>query len=269
MERIKQALERARQEHQLSGATASSQVAGAKPDRIPHISYTQTQVCAVSTKHLDEHRVLTAHSRADVVAGYKLLRTQILQRMVTQGCKTLGVTSTAAGQGKTLTAINLAISLARDEQHTVLLGDFDMYRPRVHECFSYSPIFGIGDYFKNEIALEQIRFNPGINRLVILPGKGPVHHPSEILASLKMVRLVREMKTRYASRFIIFDLPPVLSGDDVLAFAPQVDAFLLVLEDRGTEKDELMQAVDLLKESTIVGTVLNKSSEVVKAYYYY
>ncbi|MGH8615618.1 MAG: CpsD/CapB family tyrosine-protein kinase [Gammaproteobacteria bacterium] len=268
MERIKQALERAKQEHAQLGAAAPSQVAGAKPARIPHITYTQTQVCMISAKQLDEHRVLTAQSRADVVAGYKVLRTQILQRMVTQGLNTLGITSTAAGQGKTLTAINLAISLARDEQRTVLLGDFDMYRPKVHEYFSYSPTFGIGDYFENEIPLEQILFNPGINRFVILPGKGPIRHSSEILASLKMVRLVREMKTRYASRFIIFDLPPVLSGDDVLAFAPQVDAFLIVIEDCGSEKDELMQTADLLKGSTVLGTVLNKSNEIVRAYYY-
>ncbi|MGH8608026.1 MAG: exopolysaccharide biosynthesis protein, partial [Gammaproteobacteria bacterium] len=132
----------------------------------------------------------------------------------------------------------------------------------------YSPTFGIGDYFENEIPLEQILFNPGINRLVILPGRGPIPHSSEILASLKMVRLVREMKTRYASRFVIFDLPPVLSGDDVLAFASQIDAFLIVIEDRGTEKEELMQTVDLLKGSTVLGTVLNKSNEMVRAYYY-
>ncbi|MGH8624976.1 MAG: exopolysaccharide biosynthesis protein, partial [Gammaproteobacteria bacterium] len=66
----------------------------------------------------------------------------------------------------------------------------------------------------------------------------------------------------------IFDLPPVLSGDDVLAFASQIDAFLIVIEDRGTEKEELMQTVDLLKGSTVLGTVLNKSNEMVRAYYY-
>lgn len=268
MERIKQALERARQEHSQRGAAPLSQGAGAKPTRIPDISYTQTQVCEINTKQLDEHRVITAQSRADVVAGYKVLRTQVLQRMATQGWNTLGITSAACGQGKTLTAINLAISLARDEQRTVLLGDLDMYRPKVHEYFDYSPTFGIGDYFESEIPLEQILFNPGIDRLVILPGRGPIPHSSEILASLKMIRLVREMKTRYASRFVIFDLPPVLSGDDVLAFASQIDAFLIVIEDRGTEKEELMQTVDLLKGSTVLGTVLNKSNEMVRAYYY-
>lgn len=268
MERIKQALERAKQEHAQLGAAPLSQAAGSKSARIPHITYTRTQVCTISAKQLDDHRVLTAQSRAEVVAGYKVLRTQILQRMVTQGWNTLGITSTAAGQGKTLTAINLAISLARDEQRTVLLGDFDMYRPRVHEYLSYSPTLSIGDYFQHEIPLEQILFNPGIDRLVILPGKEPIPHSSEVLASLKMVRLVREMKTRYASRFIVFDLPPVLSGDDVLAFAPQIDAFLIVIEDCGTEKDELTQTVELLKGSTILGTVLNKSSEMVRAYYY-
>lgn len=268
MERIKQALERARQEHAQVGAAPLSQTVGAKPASVPPITYTQTRVCAVNAQRLDEHRVLTAQSRADVIAGYKVLRTQVLQRMVTQGWNTLGITSTGCGQGKTLTAINLAISLARDEQRTVLLGDLDMYRPKVHEYFDHSPDFGIGDYFKNEIPLPQILFNPGLNRLVVLPGKGPIANSSEILGSLKMVRLVREMKTRYASRFVIFDLPPVLSGDDVLAFAPQIDAFLIVIEDRVTEREELLQLVELLKGSTILGTVLNKSSEMVRAYYY-
>ena len=80
-----------------------------------------------------------------------------------------------------------------------------------------------------------------------------------MLSSPKMEELVKEMKSRYHSRIIIFDLPPVLSSADALAFSPYVDAALLVVEEGITQKEDLERAVDLLSTTNIVGTVLNKA----------
>ncbi len=83
-----------------------------------------------------------------------------------------------------------------------------------------------------------------------------------------MVELVEELKARYPSRIVLFDLPPVLPCDDVIAFAPYVDAALLVVEDGKTQESELKRAVELLDSINILGTVLNKSTESTIAHHY-
>jgi Mrp family chromosome partitioning ATPase len=94
---------------------------------------------------------------------------------------------------------------------------------------------------------------------VLLPGGEPLANSAEMLNSPKMAQLVADMKSRYHSRIIIFDLPPVLTSADALAFSPYVDAALLVVEEGVTEKQDLERAVELLSSTNIVGTVLNKA----------
>jgi Mrp family chromosome partitioning ATPase len=82
------------------------------------------------------------------------------------------------------------------------------------------------------------------------------------------VRLVQELKTRYPTRMVIFDLPPVLSADDALAFAPYVDAALLVIDEGRTKRDEVTRAVGYLRTTELLGTVLNRSHEAEGLHYY-
>ena len=84
-----------------------------------------------------------------------------------------------------------------------------------------------------------------------------------------MIKMVEELKTRYSDRIVIFDLPPVLVGDDVVAFAPQLDAILLVIEDGKTNSDDLAHTLELLSHSELIGTVLNRSDEHAPKYDYY
>ena len=95
----------------------------------------------------------------------------------------------------------------------------------------------------------------------MLPGNVPIANSSEIISSAKMQRLLQEIKNRFPSRIVIFDLPPVLATDDVLALAPSIDAFLFVIEEGGSRAGEIKRAVDLLKDVNMIGTVLNKSEE--------
>jgi Mrp family chromosome partitioning ATPase len=114
------------------------------------------------------------------------------------------------------------------------------------------------------MAVEQILVHPQQNqRLVLLPGSKPVSSSSEMLSSLEMLELVQQLKKRYPSRLVIFDLPPVLASDDVLAFAPYLDAMLLVVEEGKTQREQLARAAELLQATNqnLIGTVLNKSAE--------
>ena len=274
MERIKQALEKARQERGEApppapgsdSGTARRTAALAEPESI---TYTETRTFQPSPEVLRRNRILG--SSADdptTVAAYRMLRTQVLQRMKEKGWKALAITSPGPGEGKTLTAVNLAISLAREVNHTVLLVDLDLRNPSVHEYFGYQPEKGVSDIVLRGADVSEALFNPGIERLVVLPGHEPLPHSSEVLSSPAMVALVNDLKHRYPSRIVLFDLPPLLSADDAVAFAPHVDAALLVLEEGKTTREDATRAVGYLRNTELLGTVLNKSEEAVSGYYY-
>ncbi len=233
------------------------------------ISYSNTRRVRVPVPELRKNRVVTGYENDAHTAEYKMLRTQVLRRMRANGWTTLAVTSCAPGEGKTLTAINLAYSMAKEVDQTVLLVDFDLRRPSVAKYFGVQPPKGVMDYLVNDTPLDEILFNPGVERLVVLPNTVQLHNSSEMLSSPVMKRLVQELKTRYQSRYVLFDMPPVLAADDVLAFAPYVDGILLVVEEGKTKKAELQRTMEILEGINIVGTVLNKSKKPAIPYYYY
>jgi capsular exopolysaccharide synthesis family protein len=221
-----------------------------------------TRVVPVSVERLLANRVVAMADQDPAATAYKVLRTHVLQRMRANNWKTLGITSPTKGNGKTVTTVNLAITLARDQKHTVLAVDLDLRRPSMASVFFDRRVPGLSDYITEERPIEELLVNPGIERLVLLPGNHSFTHSSEILSSPKMINMVNEIKDRYPDRLVLFDLPPVLGCDDVMAFAPYVDALLLVIEEGKTTKDQLASAYALLDDgANILGTVLNKGEE--------
>jgi exopolysaccharide/PEP-CTERM locus tyrosine autokinase len=265
MERIKQALERARAERAgrpvpvaLEGtATASG---SARKQTVQEVTYSQTRHFEISTSELRANRVVTGFSPCAFTDAYKMLRTQVLQRLNENDWNVLAVTSPGTGEGKTLTALNLAASLALEVNYTVLLVDADLRHPGLHKHLGLPGDKGLSDYLLDDIPLSELLVHPaGIDHLTILPGGRPLTNSSEMLNSPKMSQLVEEMKNRYPSRVVIFDLPPVLNASDAMAFAPYVDAALLVIEEGKTKRKEAEHAIDLLSGTNILGTVLNKA----------
>lgn len=224
----------------------------------PAIVYSRTKSIAIQEDVLRGHRILTGHDShfADV---YKILRTQVLHRLRENGWNMLGVTSPRDGAGKTLTAINLAIATATEPTQTVLLVDADLRAPHVHGEFGLEQGPGLTEFLLDGRPIEELLLYPGLGRLVVLPGGRGTEQSAELLTSPRMTALGKELKHRYASRVVIFDLPPVLDRADVLAFSPQLDALLLVVEEGKTLEPDLQQALQALKGSApILGTVLNK-----------
>jgi protein-tyrosine kinase len=261
MERIKQALEKARQERALrqggSAAVTSARVPGARGGDIPTA---QTLSIELDDAVLRENRIITGLEPGPFTEAYNILRTQVLQRFKENNWNVLGITSPGSGEGKTLTAINLAISIAREVDYSVLLVDANLRHPWMLEHFGLSGRKGLSDYLTGDVPLPELLIQSGrIEHLTLLPAGQPLVNSAEMLNSPKMVDLVRDMKSRYHSRIIIFDLPPVLTSADALAFSPYVDAVLLVLEDGRTQKPDVERAVELLSNTNIVGTVLNKA----------
>ncbi len=262
MERITEALERAREERAHTGKGFGGLVSKAKGNEtVEQIEYTRTKTIKVSRDFLREQRIVSGFEQGVFTDAYKILRTQILQKMRENDWNVLAVTSPGEDEGKTLTAINLAISLAMEVDRTVLLVDADLRHPQVHQYFGLREGPGLSDYLTSDTPLEELLVHPGIGRFVILPGGKPLLNSSEMLRSPKMVELVQELKSRYPTRIIIFDLPPVLSAADALAFSPYVDAALLVVEEAKTKNEDIARAAELLSSTHLIGTVLNKSLE--------
>ena len=271
MDRFRAALQLHKNKQQSRQGHAANRPQGTRPeaarlDVAPHlpldpIVYTRTRTLEIPLSLLREQRVMTAYDKGPFVDAFKILRTQVMHRLRENGWNVFGVTSPDDGAGKTLTAVNLAVSLAMETTQTVLLVDANLMRPAVHEVFGLEDDCpGLTDYLLDDEPLTDLLLNPGIDRFVFLPGGVPVSNSAELLTSPKMVTLVQEMRHRYRSRIVVFDLPPLLHTADVLAFAPYMDALLLVVEEGKTKAEEMKSALSLVTKShPLLGTVLNKA----------
>ncbi len=267
MERIRKALERAGQDRSEGGDTRRS-AADVPADLSTGVRYTMTRVVEVPQATLLDNRVIAAVPQHPFKDAYRMLRTRVLQTMRNNGWNSVAVTGPATGCGKTLTAINLAISLAMEVTQTVLLVDLDLRDPAIHKYFGHEPELGLSDYLTRDVKLHELLFSPSIDRLVVLPGRSALHNSAEMLRSPRMIALVNEITSRYPDRLVVFDLPPILAADDALAFAPYTDSILMVAESGKTRKEDLQKAYQILKDTPLIGTVLNRSEAASSGYGY-
>lgn len=271
MERIQQALEKAKQQRQENAVPPKpgQQVPVLKKEAEEKVAYTQTRTVEVTEDVFRQNRVVAALKddvRADL---FKILRTKVLQRMQANNWNVLAISSPTSEGGKSLTAVNLAISIAMDAKYSVLLVDLDLRRPGVHRYFNIEPEYGLSDYFDNNKDLSELLFNPGLESLVILPAGKPTHRSSDLLSTPKMQALADELKHRYPDRIVVVDLPPLLQTDDALMFMPNVDACVLVVAEGENTTEEVQQSISLIGEKKYLGSILNKSAEISKSSYAY
>jgi capsular exopolysaccharide synthesis family protein len=228
---------------------------------INEIAYTKTKVINVTNAQLESKRIIAGMYHNSQSAVFRMLRTQVLKKMRDNGYQTLAISSPTAGEGKSLVASNLAVAIAMELNQTVLLVDMDLRNPSLSDYFSLNADLGLKDYLEKNVSLHQVLVNPGIKRMVILPGKGRAEDSAELLSSPKMASLVSDLKEQYDSRMIIFDVPPILQTDDVMLSSDYFDATLLVLEDGKNKEVEIKKAIQLLDGHNLIGTVLNKSEK--------
>jgi capsular exopolysaccharide synthesis family protein len=232
------------------------------------IRYTKTQTININPDVLRNNRVIMGlynDPRADI---FRVLRTNVLKQLRENNWNSFAITSATPGAGKTFISVNLAIAIAMEGNQSVLLVDGDLKRPSVGQYLGVQAEFGLVDCLKGDVSLEDALIYPGIERLVILPGKNSSNNSSELISSRKMVNLIKEIKSRYESRIIIFDLPPLFVADDALLFMPHVDAALLVVEDGKNTSDELQHSMHILEQTNLLGLVVNKSRQPVPIYQY-
>jgi capsular exopolysaccharide synthesis family protein len=265
IDRITKAVEKSLQEQGSGSLRGDAQGIGAAVEGALEIRHAE-----LSPEVLRRNRVIVSEDNSAYGQAYKVLRTRVWHQMRTNGWQNLAITSANSGEGKTLTAINLAIGLAMMEiGRKIILVDLDMRRPAVHRYFGFRPEYGVSDFLLTGMPLQKIMVDVGIERLLVVPGCASFANSSEILSSARILQLLTEIKKAFPSRIVIIDLPPVLAADDVLVVAPHMNAFLLVIEEGKSPAKDISKAVDLLKDVNILGTVLNKTPEAAKHYYGY
>lgn len=208
-------------------------------------------------KSLDRNRIIAHRVRSREADTFRFLRTQILQAMSKHDMKTLAVSSPRYGDGKTTVATNLAVSISQDLKQTVLLVDLDLRKPSLHGYLELDPKCGLTDYLAGKAQVQDCLVRMPFERFSVFPGGKPVDKSSETIGSPQMEKLAGELKTRYADRMVIYDMPPLLEQDDPLVFLPHVDAFLLVARENVTTTEELKRSLDILAPAKVLGVVLN------------
>jgi capsular exopolysaccharide synthesis family protein len=228
----------------------------------------QARVIALDEARRESERLLPPGATGSAGGAYKMLRTQVLRRLNQISANTLAVMSASSGEGKTLTAINLAIALAADLGHTALLVDLDLRNPSIHRRLGFEPEVGIEDCLQHRASIREAMVKiTGYERLAVVPARSRVEHSSELLASQRMADLMVELRSRYGNRVLVFDLPPILLADDALAFSQHVETGLIVVAESITAREELTRSLVMLDKLPVIGTVLNRSQESADAYY--
>ena len=216
---------------------------------------------------LDTAGIITPESkRAALVEQFRAIKRPILMKAssssdsrVPNGNLVL-VTSAVPGEGKTFTTINLAMSIAMELDHTVLLVDADVAKSDVSRLFDLEEAEGLTDYLAQpERALSEFLVGTDIEKLTVLPAGRPRANVTELLASDHMRNLVNQFGQRYTDRMVVIDSPPLLAASGASILAHLVGQTVFVVEAIRTPQSALEEALSQLSSVRNVGLVLNKS----------
>ena len=207
---------------------------------------------------IDERLLLTKQIDRQSIAAYNFLSAKTLQMLKGRDVFSLAVTSPTSGSGSTLTAANLAISMTRALHETVVLVELDLRKPSFIKYFGLdTEEKGLGHHLTETTSLSELLININGTDLTLLPAGVAIDHPN-ILGSQKMRRVVEDVSSMFQNHIVIYDLPALLDTEDSLAFLPNIDASLLVIEEGISTPSQVNQCIDILKNHGFLGTVLNK-----------
>jgi protein-tyrosine kinase len=208
---------------------------------------------AVATLHPLLVAAIDPHS--DVAERYRSIRARISHREEVMPIRTLMVTSPGAGDGKSITAANLALTMAQEFQRRVVLVDADFRGPSVHALFGLEPAPGLSELLSGEATLDDVAIYLPDHRLTVIPAGRTPHFPTELLGSTAMRRAVDTLRGRFDR--VLFDTPAVMPLADVGTFAPLADGVVMVVRAGLTQRPALDRAIAAFDADKVVGVVLN------------
>jgi protein-tyrosine kinase len=219
----------------------------------------------------EKNRVLigavSGRDYSTVLDSYRILRTRLRRRLGSDDMVSVGIVSVGAGEGKSLTSVNLALALARENKQNVFLLDLDLRSPTICNKLGVVPRAEIGDHLSNGASAAEAFFTIGVDNLAIAGGVGSHENSSELLGSGALLNLFEYIRNLDPRALILVDLPPLLLSADALVVAPHLTTTLLVVSEGVTRREHLRRATEVLAGVNVAGVVLNRSGEAAKDYY--
>jgi capsular exopolysaccharide synthesis family protein len=220
--------------------------------------------------NIDPRVVAFYDSHSPVTEQYRTLRTNLQALGKDKPIKTICITSSLHGEGKSISAINLAITMAKDlNKKSILLVDADLRRSRIHKYLGINHETGLADILSDEANIDNtlLKIN-GVENLTVLPAGKAKHNPAELLGSIKMRNFIDLLKTKYD--YIIFDTPPVISVTDAGVIGAHTDGMVMVVQAGRTQKGVLKHSESLLHQAhaKLLGYMLTNIQYHIPAYIY-
>jgi len=212
--------------------------------------------------------VTAAAGRTRLLEDFRVIKRPLLQRAFaerapkTRPNNLIMITSSLPGEGKTYTAINLAMSIAMELDHTVLLVDADVARPSVLRTLGLPPQRGLMDILVDDkLDMADVMLRTNVDTLSILPAGTATPRATELLASSTMTQLVNEIANRYPDRIVIFDSPPLLLTSESRVLASHMGQIVMVVEAQTTTQHAVKEALSQLEGYPNVNLIYNKTRE--------
>ncbi len=220
----------------------------------------------VDPARMERNLVITANRHDPAHAAFDVLRTRMIQAMRDKGWHRVGITSPTAGCGKSFTAINLGVSLSRLNDFRTVLLDFDLHRPGLSRILGLKDMPATADFLRGEIGAEDYlsTFAPNMlnigDRLALGVNGRVEPFASELFANPRSAEVIARMQTDLQADLVLFDLPPALAMDDVLALRPHLDCVLIVVGGGETRARDMREVQSRLGDDMpILGVVMNKA----------
>ncbi len=216
----------------------------------------------------NQNIVMIDRPDSPIAEEFRRLKSLLIRDTKADFLNSIMITSSIDGEGKSTIALNLAVSLAHELDHSVLLVDADLRRPMIHERLGIKYEYGLSDYLTGDIDISKILIKTGIGNLVILPAGRAVSNPVELLSSNKMQSLMKELKQRYMDRYILIDTPPVMSFSESITIGSYVDGIVFVVKERYAQRKTIEDALNVIGGLNILGVIYNDVSEMSLDGYY-
>lgn len=205
-----------------------------------------------------QSRIVTIDRSDPAHAPFDMMRTRVLQNLRQNNWTSIAITSPTGSCGKSLVALNLAFSLAHQQDCRTLLIDLNLKQPRINSMLGVEVPSSMEEFLKGDAPIHDVFLRYGEN-LAIGINDQPVKFSAELLQSLEAAKVLQDLQLRMGPNVILFDMPPMLSTDDVMAFLPNVDCSILIAEAEHSTFEEIDNCERLLSEQTnMLGVVLNK-----------
>lgn len=213
----------------------------------------------VSTDGIDPHVIFYFDPKSSIAEQYRALRTNLLSLREDKPFESIMFASAVGGEGKTISLLNLAVSLATELDKKVLLVDANLKKPELHQMLDVESRHGLSDYLNNGLALKDIVSETNINNVSLIVGGGYCTNSVELLDSQKMKDLIEEASGKYD--FVFYDVPDVISYTDASVLGPKLDGAIMNIELERTDRKVIDRAIGQLIESrvNIIGTILTKA----------